>query len=225
MLKVLALATSCFLLSCPLHATEEEAESLASQPQLTKGLSLLDNQLSTECNRPCFPKIIRNGTVFLYASTPLDYGGQDIGVAPVESGTTVAVQFPEIGDQSRLVGIEPAEENSAFIAKVCGSYLINWTVSVKNSNVDPGRGTNLGTAFEVVIVRDGIPQPPNPDIRILVSGGGNPTSQALSGSIILNLKKGSKVQLNITSLSLVPTIPIPLIVDTASINFVRIPLF
>lgn len=213
-----------FVLSSPLQASEAGFQELNAQHRMFENGQCLDNQLLDNCSRSKSLKFERSKSAFFSASTPINYVGQNIGVAPVPSGTIVSVQFPVIGDQSRPSAIKPRKMNSKFEVREAGHYLINWDISVTNPNSNPpGPGGNLGTFFDVVLLKDGLPIPPNPDLKVAADGK-IPTSQFASGSSILHLEKGSKVQLNITSGSVVPTIPIPLFVNSASINFVRIAL-
>jgi len=221
--KYLSLATSFFLLTSPLQAADRVLKELTTKSQLTEErVSSLGDQLTTCRSHHSRPhkghhKSRKSGPVFLYASTPLDYVGQNVGTAPVASGTTVPVDFPVIGDASRVL---PVNENEPGIFTVLenGQYLINWSLLVQN--FDAG-GFNI--AFEVVIAKNGNPQPPNQKFNIPPAFGleHNPSGAGISGSILLPLRVDDIVQLNITSISS-SDLPIPIVVGSAAINFVRI---
>lgn len=155
--------------------------------------------------------------VFLYASTPLDYVGQNVGTAPVASGTTVPVNFPLIGDKSRVLPVRE-DESGIFTVLEKGHYLINWDILVQN--FDAG---GFNTAFEIVLLKNGNPHPPNQKFHIPPAFGiaNNPSGECITGSILLSLRVGDIVQLNITSFSS-SDLPIPLVVGSASIDFIRI---
>jgi hypothetical protein len=221
-IKYLSLATSFLLLTSPLQAVDAVLKELTTKSQLTEeGISSLGDQLRTCRSHHCRPHRghhkSRAEPAFLYASTPLDYVGQNVGTAPVASGTTVPVNFPVIGDTSRVL---PVSENEPGIFTVLenGQYLINWSTLVLNS--DAG-GFNV--AFEIVLSKNGNPQPPNLKFHIPPAFGkeNNPSGESLSGSILLPLEVGDIVQLNITSLSS-SNLPIPIVVGSAAINFIRI---
>lgn len=212
--KCLSLTTSFFL------AMSSLVVDAAIKPNLTKEeISSTDDQLKTDLHshHSHSHRDHSNQPLFLYASTPLDYVGQNVGTGPVPSGTTVSINFPLIGDTSE---IPPVSENNPGIFTVLksGQYLINWNVLVKN--LDSG---GLNTAFEIVLLKNGSPQPPNLKFNIPPAFGknNNPSGESLSGSILLKLKVGDIVQLHITSLSS-SALPIPLVVGAAAINFVRI---
>jgi len=217
--KYLSLATSFFLLTSPLQAVEAVFEELTTKSQLTEeGISHLGDQLRTCRSHDSHShKGHHTGAVFLYASTPLDYVGQNVGTAPVASGTTVPVNFPVIGDTSRIL---PVSENEPGIFTVLknGQYLINWSALVLNFEAG---GFNV--AFEIVILKNGIPQPPNYKFSIPPAFGiaHNPSGESVSGSILLPLGVGDIVQLNITSRSS-SDLPVPIVVGSAAINFIRI---
>lgn len=84
-------------------------------------------------------------------------------------------------------------------------------------------GEGFNTAFEIVISKNGNPQPPNPKFNIPPAFGraNNPSCAGISGSILLPLGVGDIVQLNITSLSS-SNLTIPIVVESAAINFIRI---
>lgn len=216
--KYLSLAASVILLMNPFQAVDGTHKKLTSQSQLTEeeGISSLGdrccNVFITDRNKSHEPQ-----TVFLYASTPLDYLGQNVGTAPVVSGTTVPVNFPVIGDTSQVLPVSESEPG-IFTVLVNGTYLINWSLLVQNA--DSG-GFNVN--FEVVLVKNGIPQPPNSRFNIPPAFGkeNNPSIGTVSGSIILPLGIGDIVQLNITSHSS-SNLPVPLRVNSAAINFIRI---
>lgn len=224
MVKYLFLATSFFLLMSPLQAVDALHKELTIQSQLNEeGISSLGDQLRTcrsHLSSPqCKSHHRSHGSkpVFLYASTPLDYIGQNVGTAPVASGTTVQVNFPVIGDTSQII---PVSENEPGIFTVLkkGHYLINWNMLVQNFD-----GGGFNTAFEIVILQNGNPQPPNQKFNIPPAFGmaNNPSSEGISGSIILSLDVDDIVQLNITSLSS-SALPTPIVVHSAAINFIRI---
>ncbi len=186
---------------------------------LATGLFLLTNPLQAVDAAHCksHHKSSESKPIFLYASTPLDYIGQNVGTAPVLSGTTVQVNFPVIGDTSQII---PVSENETGIFTVLrrGHYLINWNMLVQNFD-----GGGFNTAFEIVILQNSNPQPPNPKFNIPPAFGQahNPNCASVSGSILLPLEVGDLVQLNITSLSST-ALTIPLVVKSAAINFIRL---
>lgn len=110
MVKYLSLATSLFLLTSPLQAVDAVLKELTTQSQLNEeGISPLGDRSRTyrsHLNSPHCKSCHKSRSskpVFLYASTPLNYVGQNVGTAPVASGTTVQVNFPVIGDTSRVI--------------------------------------------------------------------------------------------------------------------------
>lgn len=228
-INYLTLATSLFLLAGPLQAADTKLEELKTHPQLTeKAIPSLDDQLSTRAHRRHHhhhshssshrPEPIVLPPAFLYASTPLDYSGQDVGTAPVPSGTTIQVNFPVIGATSAIL---PVSENTPGIFTVLqpGHYAVNWEITVQNFNSDiPG-----GVAFETVILKSGVPQPPNPQLTVPPAEADTPSTAAVSGSILLPLVAGDTVQLNVTSRSF-SDLPLPLVVNSAAIRFVRLNL-
>lgn len=216
--KYLSFATSFFLFLSALQPLDAVLKELTTNSQLTEeGISLRD-QLNAHC-RPHrdHHKSRTRESIFLYASTPLNYVGQNVGTAPVVSGTTVPVNFPVIGNTSWVL---PVSENEPGIFTVLenGQYLINWNILVQN--FDAG---GFNTAFEVVISKNGNPQPPNQKFNIPPAFGkaNNPSGESVSGSILLSLGVDDIVQLNITSFSSA-NLPIPLVVESAAISFIRI---
>lgn len=215
----LSFASSFFLLTSPLQAVDGVLKELTTNSQLPEEeITPLDDQFRTQCrSHKSLHKSRNSKSVFLYASTPLYYIGQNVGTAPVAPGTTVPVNFPVIGDASQVLPVSE-DEPGLFTVLKKGHYLINWSLLVLNS--DAG-GFNV--AFEIVILKNGIPQPPNPKFNIPPAFGkeNNPSGESVSGSIILPLGVGDIVQLNITSFSS-SNLPIPLVVKSAAINFIRI---
>lgn len=151
---------------------------------------------------------------FLYASTPLDYTGQDVGTG--ELGDTIQVNFPVSGDSSERL---PAIQINPGIFRVLrsGHYLINWEIGVQNFNSVPGVNSLV-----TVLVKNGIPQPPNVRVTLpaLEVPTGLPGSETISGSIVLSLTKGDLIYLNVTGFYGI--VGPAAAINSAAINFVRI---
>lgn len=204
-LKYLTIAVSSFLSAGQLQAADTGLQQLVTKSQEMTFLNC-EHKSSSSSHRHHRESIHK--PAYLSASTPLNYGGQNLPDVPV------AATFGVIGDVSSPV---PLSEDAPgiFTVQRSGHYLINWSCTAQNDSTIDGVG------FSAVLVTNGNTQNP-PFVQLALLGvstdGSTPDTATASGSLILQLVKGETVQLRVQNLADVSG----LLLQSASISFVRV---
>lgn len=213
-LKYLSITANLFLLlgQLQVNANLEPLESVSHLMKKKK------HHHATDCHKPCTSHHHddrRNHSLdFLYAATPLAYTGQNVGTG--HPNDTVAVNFPVIVDATinpPVVQISPG----IFAVVKSGHYQINWEAVLQNSN-------SSSSFFKAVLEVNAVPTIPSGAITYPIDAMAPfvaPGFAVASGSIVVPLRQGDQVELQVINLSLSP-LTTPVVITAAGISFIRI---